>query len=287
MERHITGDVTAIWLPPDGTFSFTVGFRLDAFDNIRGYGSLLGQASEAAMEAAESEFRRLLPCIIRSVRELDRSPPPKFLTGYAAVEDRTLNPRTPWWVLTEGWGERFFSESVSSYFNGPEKKTDNTTQRMRNAVHLLVEADAQQNEAIALSLCFAAIEALLGKNTTGIMDELSWKVAGLLQPNSSEREATRKDVKELYSIRCKALHGETISDAPDGTARLTKALSNARLLAAAVFGALVEWKDYQHRMADTTERKEFLDELVGAIDSKQQMVGAPENLSRCLPGQNK
>ena len=288
-EVHFTGDLEYIWSPPDGAFQFAVGFREDAND-IRGYGMLWGHASEAAMEAAESGFRRLVPWIIRSLKELHWS----RTLDHTSAFDRSLYALTPLSVLTDDFGEMFFSESVSSYFAAPEKRTDNMMQRMRNAVHLLVEADAQQNEAVALSLCFAAIEAVIcsKKNSKkiGITAELSKNVAALLQPNGVERPEAIKTVTKLYDIRCKALHGDTISDATDATddtACLTKELSKTRILATAVFGAIVKWKDYhQLYTGDKPKRKGFLDELA-AVDDKTPMVGAPENFSRCLPGQNK
>ena len=80
----------------------------------------------------------------------------------------------------------------------------------------------------------------------------------------------------LYDLRCKAMHGERLAnDYP--------AWTGARVLATAVLAAVLEWKKYQLRVGDSTERRTFLDELENAERSGALFVGPSERLAACLP----
>ena len=299
-----------LWSPSDGPFWFQVAFGkppgmqtligargLDALLAeplaTKGHGTLFGHASRQAMEEARREFCRLIPSVIRSIKLIAPLMLPKSTFIPKTPEAFVLAPCS---LLTGGFGASFFSQCLSSYFAAPAKKTS-MTQRMRNAVHLLVEADAQQNDTIALALCFSAIEALLCSKTDGIQDELAKNVTSLLLPEKTQRKVPEGQVKELYKRRSRALHGEAaIDDAPSHKAREVSSLAcfvstreavgdaprdKARRLAAAVLGALTIWNGYQHRMGEigeTCERGEFLKHLDDAVRGSP-MIGVGDEFS--------
>ena len=68
---------------------------------------------------------------------------------------------------------------IGYYYLKPQKK-DSLDRRLRNAMHLLVEADKQKHPSVTLALSFSAIEALVCSKKDGIADELSRNVATLL-----------------------------------------------------------------------------------------------------------
>lgn len=190
------------------------------------------------------------------------------LSGFAYMD------WTPW-----GWGIRLFSACAEAFFETPERlkmKRDGMEPRMKNAVDLLIEADAQTHPAIALSLSFSAIEALVCKKTTDITEELSGNVATLLEPNRHGRKEAIDFVKGLYKRRSNALHGTSLETGGGA--------EQVRRLAAAVLHAVVEWQVYQRRMVDSRERKSFVDELEAAKIAGQQMVGVPEDLAQFVKG---
>ena len=169
--------------------------------------------------------------------------------------------------------ESFFSAMLESFFLAPTKKASSLEQRLRNAIHLLVEADNQESVAISLSLSFAAIEAVVCTKTHGIVEELSRNVASLLEPNNSRRLEAIAGIKKLYDIRSKALHGASIEGDE-------KAKWRARCLAAAVVKAVVEWREHAARLGDTASRKNFLDELRSLSVTGNVMEGVSDTLSR-------
>ena len=145
-------------------------------------------------------------------------------------------------ALFPTWGLRLFCSCAEAYFETPERlkrMKRGIGPRLKNAVVLLAEADAQSLPAIALSLSFSAIEALVCKETTGIVDQLSRNVATLLEPNSLGRPDAIRFIKTMYNQRSKALHGESV-EAEENDAE------KVRRLAAAVLHAVVEWQGYQN-----------------------------------------
>lgn len=171
--------------------------------------------------------------------------------------------------------ESFFSRLLGSYFLAQAKKTSSFEQRMRNATHLLVEADDQENRVIALSLCFSAIEAMVCDKTEGIVDELSRHVASLLEPIGLSRIEAIAGIKKLYNIRSKVLHGDNLAGTDDDFWR-------ARALAAAVLKAADDWKLHTMRMGEEVDRKDFISELRTISTTGSQMVGIGPELSRFL-----
>ena len=95
----------------------------------------------------------------------------------------------------------------------------------------------------------------------------------MLEPDRLQRPDAIRFVNTLYDQRSKALHGESVETEKDDAEKV-------RRLAAAVLHAVVEWQDYQERMGDTSERKDFLDELKSSEQTGGLMVGVPEDLAK-------
>lgn len=231
-----------------------------------------GKLSDGALEAVLKVMCRLLPSASTSLHLVFSNPLEPAESGFVPFEvdhERVTKDLVA--------GEKgFFSSNLCHYFHPPAKKTSSIEQRLRNAVHLLVEADNQSNESISLSLSCAAIEALVCEKTEGIVDELTRHVAALLQPNAMDRPAAMQAVKDLYKIRSKALHGDLLEH--DDAAKW-----KARLLASAVLKGVVEWCDHIRMVGAEPSRDEFLRELRNNAATGQQMVGVSADLSRLLP----
>lgn len=169
-----------------------------------------------------------------------------------------------------------FPQFLEAYFTTPDKKTSSFGQRLRNAAHLMVEADSQTNHAIALSLCFSAIEALVCEKTDGIVDELSRHVSTLLEPSARERPDSIAGVKQYYNLRSKTLHGDHIVDDIDARWR-------ARALASAVFEACIQWRQHVQMVGADIVRSDFLSELRNCSATGQQIVGVSDRLAKYIP----
>lgn len=158
----------------------------------------------------------------------------------------------------------------------PIKVKDETTARLRNAVHLLVEASSQVHDSIALVLYCSAIEALLSRGKEGVTKNLSEDVAALLEPDRRMRSAAIDFVKELYHLRSRSLHGDGLQG--DATQR-----SKARALATHVLRAVLERVDFDARIgAKPGDKGEFLRELGLARIAGDEFVGVTPSLIRKL-----
>lgn len=259
--------------------SLSEGFELRRCTNGA---KLCGNTTERAFEAANREFDRLLPSLNSSLSLLAEAVfhqrvrsdiEDEVDSQDEAGSQRWLRARP---VIPASYGTRFVASCISAYFLRESKKTDSMDQRVRNAVNLLVIADSQESPAVALALCFSAIEALVCSKTEGITEELSRNVATLLQPASRDRIVAIKAIKALYGVRSKAMHGEKLLDDE-------KAWRQTRLLAAGVLAAVIEWQLYQSRTGNSTERSNFITELENAKTSGDRFVGPDERLAHCLP----
>jgi hypothetical protein len=234
-----------------------------------------GKFSDRALQSVSSVMSRLLPSASITLHLIHSDPCKRDDFHFVPFEvdfDQVAND-----IAAKERG--FFSALLSHYFHPPAKKMSSIEQRLRNAVHLLVEADAQSNQSISLSLSFAAVEALVCKNTSGIVDELSRNVAALLQPKAMDRPAVIKAIKDLYDIRSKVLHGEQLKG--DENTRW-----QVRILASAVLKGVTDWFEHVRRIGGEPKREEFLEELGTSATTGQQMVGVASELSRLLPSHN-
>jgi hypothetical protein len=187
----------------------------------------------------------------------------------------TIGYGSPFSELTSEQGRRFVEACLAACFQPEVWTTKSVLCRVRNAVLLLAEADAQQNGAISLSLCFSAVEALVCSRAEQITEELARRTVALLEPTSLDRPASIQAIKNLYKLRCNALHGSSLDD-------VREAHPSLRRLAAAVLRAVIEWSHYCRRMGDPPTQEEFLKQLQNAEMTGTRMVGVPE-LQQYLP----
>jgi hypothetical protein len=178
-------------------------------------------------------------------------------------------------VFEEGLADRlrFISRCLDVYYR-PPSKGDSFQRRLRNALMMLVEADRQTHDAIGLSLCFSALEAMLVDSKSSIVATLSENLAALLEPVAANRPRAVKVVAELYDTRSRVLHGDSLDfDKTD----------DARLLAAAVLKALMEREDFIRRLGDKTEvPRELFAELKESRLSGRQVIGVADSEATSL-----
>jgi len=157
---------------------------------------------------------------------------------------------------------------IDAYYSEPTKK-DSIGRRIQNAVCLLIESDAQSNDAVGLSLSFAAMEALLCEGRVGITEMLAQNAARLLEPDEPKRKDAIKLVKELYDHRSRILHGEKIVS--ESVYR-----AEARHLAAGVLFCMIEHVNFLNRCGCYPQS---LQELLEDISKKRSEPGLPMGVS--------
>lgn len=231
-----------------------------------------GHMSNLACEQSQAELSRILPTVIRSASLLEpvdnTSALPRRLDELPLAKEELLQSKK---VLMQ--------EAVNAYYNEPTKK-DSIDRRIRNAVHLLVESDAQSNDAIGLALSVTAIEALLGEKGTEIAEKLSMDVAVLLEPDLNRRQNATKFVKDMYTLRSDALHGAKIEGERRSRVR-------ARHLAAGVLAGIISRRDFLRRAGfDPESPHELLKDLRESRFTTGQPIGIEESNVRELWNSN-
>ncbi len=254
---------------PDG---FWIAFSPTESDFLIPKVDVWGNFSDGAIAQVGKAVARIAPSASRTLHLVNCDPKTSREYGFVPFEVDSSKI----WDDFKKLDKSLFTAIVESYFHPPASKTSSLEQRLRNAAHLLVEADSQDSVAISLSLSFSAIEAMVCSKTDGIVDELSRNVAGLLEPNKLNRMDAISAIKQLYALRSKTLHGASV-DGDDN------AKWKARCLAAAVVKAVVEWREHVARMGDEASRDDFLAELRGLSVTGNQMVGVSEELSKYIP----
>jgi len=106
--------------------------------------TLWGKLSDGALEYVSNVMCRLLPSAsvtLHLIHSDPLSPAESGFVPYEVKQDHVANDLIA--------GKRgFFSANLCHYFHPAAKKTSSIEQRLRNAVHLLVEADNQSNKSI-------------------------------------------------------------------------------------------------------------------------------------------
>jgi hypothetical protein len=160
-------------------------------------------------------------------------------------------------------------------FFGKVGKADSIDGRLRNAALLLTEADRQKHFAIAVSLCFSAMEAMLSPGSGDITANLSRNIATMLEPPDANRTGAMKVVKDLYNVRSKVLHGASLDFDP-------KTITSCRFLAAAVLLAFVERRAYALRAGNgkPEEPGTLFDVIQSAQMNGKKVEGVTESAAR-------
>ena len=221
---------------------------------IRGY------FSKDAAAPARAEASRVLRALLRLRSDLD------------AVDERPIDPaqltripadRLPdMLVLVQKWLGSFYGTK-------PDRKS--LDKRVLNAIELIVEADHQHRDAIALPLLCAAMEALVARGSQGVTETLAEAGATLLEPDAPARVHAVKFIKGLYGARSRVIHGDTLEVEP-------RSRNHARTLCAHLLQAVVDWRDFQQRCNGNTDADTFLDELQQARLTGKSLITARESL---------
>jgi len=247
-----------------------------------------GNCTNDAMEAIASELRPVLESIARTVRLSGTKG-----DGYDDHDEFQLfGPAPRLSYLVNGDGGRILRACLSSYFWVPGRDEDTILDRLHNATLLLLHADQVGTDPVALSLTFAAIEALIcEKDELPVNKQIKRHASTLLVQHhadigadkrevvadelSQKRNATEKVLAKLYNIRCDVMHGSKV-DAPPG------ANNDVRRIAAGVIRAITCWRDNLERSGVDATWKELMDELNAASRKPSEMVGIPD-LSELIP----
>lgn len=231
------------------------------------FARIAGVLSENTCKLIAERLSQVLPSIFKSLRLLHLMGDQPDLLQFLGEKNQTIDLKYYKDNLD------FIKTCIDAYYSKSTTK-DTIDRRIRNAIHLMVEADRQQHRSIMLALSFSAIEALVCSKKEGIVDELSRNVATLLEPDRNMRIQTIKLVKKLYNMRSKLLHGENIE------INLGKE-EQVRRLAAGCLKAMLEWQVFQRKVGKEQKsakgRDNFFSELEDAKVSGREMVGIPEN----------
>lgn len=206
------------------------------------HAEITGWASKVAFEKINKEIQSLVPSVIRSLSFL-------YPTDEPASLSQNLIPMIKSKKFLEE--KAFYVRKCIDYFYLIPSTKDNFERRIHNSICLLIEADRQTNNAVGLSLSFAAIEALIGRNEDNISSKLAERIAALFEPELSERSKAEKFVIDMYNFRSRVLHGEqTQSDDID--------FLKARHLAAGVLFEVIFRQDLLKRAGFPPETPEDL-----------------------------
>lgn len=221
----------------------------------RVFARLSGWASPPALRRARWDFRLLLRAALWAAHDLDQPGALGKGAGRLPPLVQDLASRRP-----------FLSSVIGAYF-APVRVKDAVAARVRNAVHLLVQASNQEHDAIALALYCSSIEALLSRGKESITKSLAEDVATLLEPDRKARSAAITFVRELYNLRSRALHG-------DGLAADAGQRARARALATHVLFAVLERQEFDARIGAQASRGDaILMELEEARVAGDEFVG--------------
>jgi len=229
------------------------------------YAGLSGVISETAYEKLHKEISRLLPSIIVTISSIASEEwPDVFQTELPCIKDG----------LSENQ-QKLLTHCLDSYYSSSGKKQD-FERRIQNAIRLLMESDAQTNDAVGLALAIAAVEALLAKKGPELATSLADYVARLLELDLKQRGNAKEFVKNLYDIRSRTLHGERL-DGEEASRR------DGRRLAAAVLAAIVERRDFLLRAGYEPETPDQLfEELKKTQYDEGLIMGISESPVRKL-----
>jgi len=193
-----------------------------------------GRMSPMASQQLSAETSLILKTVIKSMSLL--WPMDNQLFKDCFIPDYLRNKNLPF-IEEELLQSKkmLIQKCLAAYYSASTRK-DSIDKRIRNAVSLLIQSDAQSNDAVGLALSVTAIEALLGEKSADISERLSTNVVVLLEPDRSKRSDAVDFVKDLYNLRSATLHGEEIKPERDFRTK-------ARHLAA---GALISMIEYQN-----------------------------------------
>jgi hypothetical protein len=183
-------------------------------------------------------------------------------------------PGLPIAFLAEDGG-RVISACLTASCQRPATGEDELLERLHNAVVLLAQADKVAFDPVALSLSFAAIEALVCEEELPVTRQIKKHVSTLLVQSAEDRKLKERTLDKLYRIRCDVLHGRKVNALPG-------AFETVRTIAAAVIRAVACWRAHHLRVPGPPTWKELMDELNAASRKPGIVVGVPD-LAELIP----
>lgn len=225
---------------------------------------LSGSMSELCFDENKNTFSRLLHTAINSISMLTGDFHPSW-----DGKEYYLCPRSDGNILL-GLTEKEFLDIahkiikyIDSYFIASDKKS--MDRRINNAICLLIESDAQDNNSVSLSLSIAAIEALLGEKGNEMAEKLTVLVGRFLEPTLEHRANAEEFFKKLYDARSRTLHGESLE-------KENELCLKARHLASAVLDSTISRRDFRRRLGYEPEKP---DELIKELKATKYKDGTP------------
>lgn len=190
-----------------------------------------GIMSDGVCQAISRQLRQTVPTIIRSITTA------QVTDGLAQIDRKSLEESLP-----------VIQICIESLLGTTSKNT--IRRRVRNAILLLAEVDQQLNDAVALALAMAAIEALICEKDDDITEALSEITAAILEPEAKVRPRAERFMRRLYGRRSDILHGRSI--AAEHLHRL-----NARFLAGCTLRAVLERITFRNRYEESKSEESF------------------------------
>lgn len=149
------------------------------------------------------------------------------------------------------------------------------TARLGNALRFMIEADRQENDAVALVLHFGAIEAVVCDSHLNITQQIKERGSVLLEDDVAIRTDAYKFLDNLYDLRCNCVHGSSIEESR--TNRL-----HAAIIAAAILEAVQDRRDFVASSAAEENVRVFLNGLTDAYKRGNSIPGLSCNPARAL-----
>jgi hypothetical protein len=268
-------------------------------------GSLYGGCSVRAMSLAEQQFRPVIESLARTAAlsatsvdkvkaryDFDVSDLFDYTPEEAAVETRRKPP--PLSFLTERDGLAIISTCLTAYYRQSEQAVDTLLERLRNATALLAHADQMGSDPLALSMSYAAIEALVcekDRNVQQIKEHVPTLLCQLTYTNGQDDQArtdsyaqlkrTRRKkgnaLSKLYDIRSDVMHGRKV-------AASKQASETVRRIAACVVRAVVCWRLNQEKVGAHSSWEDLICELdLSRPGRKNEVVVGVPDLSEMIP----
>ncbi|MCH8967786.1 MAG: hypothetical protein IIA66_01565 [Planctomycetes bacterium] len=226
------------------------------------YAIIEGPFTAPALDRVSQQVRSVLRSLFSAFKEFDERP-------IKLVFDETGMKFAGCYKLIPDCLAAYFSDT-------PQKKKDSMDRRIRNAVHLLVEADRQEHDAVGLALCMSAAEALIGKKGPEIAGMIADSAATILEPELARRAAAVAKIKKLYNARSMLLHGSSVAGEP-------RARQEARLLASSLLIAMLERRKFVAAAGFDPETPDDLQREIQKLKFKPgQLTGVSDLAVRSL-----
>jgi hypothetical protein len=231
-------------------------------------GYVSGRMSDPACSKFKTEIECILRSVVRSIAKIDpididdegeMNMPLRFGKDTMLIKGDTFEDN------------KVLIKKCLDVYYGISGKNNSIERRIANAVRLLVESDAQSNDAIGLALSVAGIEALLGEQGSEMVEKISTNAATLLEPDLEKRNDAAKYVKNIYDIRSRTLHGSEVE------AKSSDRIQ-ARILAAGVFVSMNSYADCMKRSGCEAKN---LGELLEGIRDLRFKGGQPVGVIQC------